>query len=203
MTIRLPRVKGGFKAIHADPPWRFRTNSEENPGRNPMRHYECMNLADICDLPVRHIAAHNAVLFLWIPTPMLVVGKHVGVMREWGFKPSGFGFVWIKTKAGSQEGIVASESDLFTGMGFTTRKNAEVCLIGSRGLSPRRDAGVHEVILAPVREHSRKPDEAYRRIERYSDGPYLELFGRQQRPGWTVWGNQADKFGQEKEHADA
>ena len=78
--------------------------------------------------------------------------------------------------------------------GFTTRKNAEFCVIGKRGPSVRRDAGVHEVIISPRREHSRKPDEFFQRIERYAAGPYVELFSREHRPGWTCWGNEAGKF---------
>jgi len=53
---------------------------------------------------------------------------------------------------------------------------------------------VREIILAPVREHSRKPDEFFHRVERYCDGPYLELFARERRPGWDAWGDEADKF---------
>lgn len=194
MSVKLPRVKGGFRIIHCDPPWRFKSNSESDPGRNPMRHYECMNLADLCDLPVRHVAAHEALLALWVPTPLLVVGKHLGIIKEWGFKPSGFGFVWIKTNSGTVEGQPITDKDLFTGLGFTTRKNCEVVVFANRGRSVRKDAGVHEIIMAPAREHSRKPDEVYRRLERYADGPYLDMFGRQSRPGWTVWGDQATKF---------
>lgn len=80
------------------------------------------------------------------------------------------------------------------GGGFTTRKNAEFCLIGKRGRSVRVAKDVHEIIIAPRREHSRKPEETYTRIERYCAGPYLELFARQQRAGWESWGNQVEKF---------
>jgi N6-adenosine-specific RNA methylase IME4 len=82
------------------------------------------------------------------------------------------------------------------GGGFTTRKNAEFCLIGKRGRSVRQNAGVHEVIIDPRRQHSRKPDEFFDRVKAYSIGPYLEIFGRQSRPGWDVWGNESTKFDQ-------
>jgi N6-adenosine-specific RNA methylase IME4 len=80
------------------------------------------------------------------------------------------------------------------GGGFTTRKNAEFCLIGKRGKSVRRSASVHEVIIEPRREHSRKPEKFYDRIQQYSEGPRLELFGRQSRPGFDVWGDESDLF---------
>jgi N6-adenosine-specific RNA methylase IME4 len=105
------------------------------------------------------------------------------------------GFVWIKLRPlADPENFKAS--DLHTGTGFTTRKNAEFILICKRGRSLRRDAGVHEIIVAPRREHSRKPDELHARIERYlgHEGPFLELFARQSRPGWTVWGNESELF---------
>jgi N6-adenosine-specific RNA methylase IME4 len=79
-------------------------------------------------------------------------------------------------------------------MGMTTRKGAEICLLGKRG-SPRIHAhDVRELIVAPRREHSRKPDEQYARIERLCDGPYLELFARQRRPDWISIGDEIDKF---------
>lgn len=183
-----------FRCLAVDPPWLFKSNSEAKPGRNARRHYRCMTHEEIAALPVGDYAAANAALFLWITGPLLVVGAHLPIMKAWGFKPSGMGFVWIKLnpKAAS---LFILKTDLAIGGGFTTRKNAEFCVIGKRGLSVRRDAGIHEIIISPRREHSRKPDEFYERVERYSDGPRLELFGRQQRTGWTVRGDEAEKFG--------
>ena len=190
-----PLPPGPFDVIHADPPWHFKSNSKARPGKNPLRHYNCMDLADVEAMPIASIVKDNAVLFLWITGPMLAIGAHLGVMYAWGFKPSGMGFTWIKTKK-LFRGDKLSESDLHFGSGFTTRKNAEFCLIGKRGRSLRANAGVREVIISPVREHSRKPDEVFRRIEAYTEPGVnrLDLFGRESRPGWTVWGNQADKF---------
>lgn len=182
-----------FGAVLADPPWTFVSNSQAKPGRNARRHYKTMSIAEIASLPVERYLADDAVLFLWITGPLFVLGAHLPVMKAWGFKPSGIGFVWIKLnpKAAS---LFFLKTDLSMGGGFTTRKNAEFCLIGKRGRSVRRDAAVHEIIIEPRRDHSRKPDETHRRIERYCAGPYLELFGRQQRPNWTVRGDEADKF---------
>jgi N6-adenosine-specific RNA methylase IME4 len=183
-----------FGAVLADPPWKFSSNSESKPGRNARRHYKTMTIKEIAALPVADHVADDAALFLWITGPLFVLGAHLPVMKAWGFKPSGIGFVWIKLnpKAAS---LFFIKTDLATGGGFTTRKNAEFCLIGKRGRSVRRDAAVHEVIIEPRREHSRKPDETHRRIERYCAGPYLELFGRQERSSWIVVGDQVGKFG--------
>lgn len=185
--------RGQARVIAADPAWRFKSNSEAKPGRNPMRHYRCMSLADIAGLPVVDLAAPQSSLWLWIPGPLLAIGAHLPIMRAWGFKPSGMAFVWIKLNPRAASLFFLS-SDLAMGGGFTTRKNAEFVVLGKRGASVRRSAAVHEVIIAPRREHSRKPDEFYRRLEQYAAGPYVELFARQQRPGWDSWGNEVDKF---------
>ena len=183
-----------YRVLTVDPPWLFRSNSGGAPGRNARRHYPCMKTKEIAALPVGNLAAEQAALFLWITGPMLVLGEHLPIMKAWDFEPSGMGFVWIKLnpKAASLFILI---SDLATGGGFTTRKNAEFCLIGRRGRSVRRSRSVHEVIVSPRREHSRKPDEFYDRIEKYSEGPYLDLFARQRRPGWDAWGNEVGKFG--------
>lgn len=196
-TLRLPMLEGlperHFGIILADPPWRFKSNSDAKPGRNARRHYRTMTLPEIAALPVADYAADDAALFLWITGPLLAIGAHLPIMKAWGFKPSGMGFVWIKLNPKAASLFILT-TDLATGGGFTTRKNAEFCLIGKRGRSVRRDAGVHEVIIEPRREHSRKPEAVYERIQRYAAGPYLELFGRQERPNWTVRGDEVGKF---------
>jgi N6-adenosine-specific RNA methylase IME4 len=97
----------------------------------------------------------------------------------WGFSYKTTAFVWVKPSIG---------------MGYWTRKQTEICLLFTRGKPRRVNAGVSELIEAPRREHSRKPDEQYERIERLVAGPYLELFARQRRLGWDAWGLEVDKF---------
>jgi N6-adenosine-specific RNA methylase IME4 len=184
---------GHFQVICADPPWHFKSNSAAAPGRNALSHYACMSLADIAALPVQGLAAPSCALFMWITGPLLAIGAHLPIMKAWGFKPSGMGFVWIKLNPRAAT-LFLLRSDLAMGGGFTTRKNAEFCVIGKRGPSVRRDASVHEVIISPRREHSRKPDEFFQRIERYAAGPYVELFSREQRQGWTCWGDESGKY---------
>lgn len=181
----LPVTPGGFKVITADPPWHFKSNSRAAPGRNAMRHYDCMSLADIAALPVADIAAPDAVLLMWITGPFLAIGAHIPIMKAWGFKPNSMGFTWAKT---------TSTGAWHFGGGFTTRKNEEFVVMGKRGRSVRAHADVRSLLVAPVREHSRKPDIFFESVERYSGGPYCELFARQTRPGWSNWGRESNKF---------
>jgi len=147
-------------------------------------------------LPVGGLAACHAHLFLWITGPFLARGMHLPVMRAWGFEPSSTAFVWIKPnrKAFANGGFFLDETLFAKGMGHTTRQNAEYVVLGRRGKPRRLCKDVHQLIIQPRREHSRKPDEFYARVERYCTGPYVELFSRQRRPGWTAWGDELDKF---------
>lgn len=81
----------------------------------------------------------------------------------------------------------------FYGLGFWTRGNAEICLLATRGHPKRQAANVHQFIIAPIQEHSRKPDEARDKIVALmGDVPRVELFARQSPPGWDVWGNEVE-----------
>jgi N6-adenosine-specific RNA methylase IME4 len=182
-----------FRVILVDAPWDFKANSVSKPGRNPRRHYDVMSLEDIAALPVKQVAADDCLLWFWITGPFLARGAHLPIFEAGGFEPSGMGFVWVKLNPTAPQ-LIFTQQDVAMGPGMTTRKNAEFCLLGRRGSVPRLDAGIHEVIISPRREHSRKPDETHERIERYCDGPRLELFGRQSRPGWVVRGNESSKF---------
>lgn len=185
-----------FAAILADPPWSYSVFSEKGKGRSAEQHYATMNLDDICALPVGSIAQKNSHLFMWVTGPCLVRGMHIPVMEAWGFTPSSDVFVWLKAKRGDFEnGCFFLDETVFSkGMGHTSRKNAEYVILGRRGSPRRLSKSIHQIIVAPRREHSRKPDEIYARIEAYTDGPYIELFARQSRQGWSSWGNQKTKF---------
>jgi N6-adenosine-specific RNA methylase IME4 len=179
----------GFRAgvIVPDPPWPFETYSVQGRQRSPDRNYSTMSLDEIKTLPVASLAGENCALLLWGVWP-----EHPGVLdviAAWGFRYKTAGFIWVKTTKDA-EAITLGGDGLHWGMGFTTRSNTEPCLLATRGRPLRLAADVHQVIIAPVGEHSEKPDEAYRRIERLFPGPYLELFARKPRDGWTVWGNE-------------
>jgi N6-adenosine-specific RNA methylase IME4 len=154
------------------------------------RHYRPMTITEIAAMPVGELAARDAHLFLWVTGPIL--RQAFEVMEAWGFRYSAVAFTWVKLKRSidtrqlritADPGIRPSRR-----VGLTTSKNAEFCLLGRRGSARRNAKDVREIILSPVREHSRKPDEQYGRIERYCDGPYLELFARQRTAGLDRWG---------------
>lgn len=172
-----------FGVIYADPPWSFNVYSGKGKQRSADRQYDTMSLDDIKALPVADLAADDCALMMWAVLPELPGALEV--IKAWGFTYKTVGFTWIKENR--------SGNGLFWGMGYWTRANAEVCLLATRGAPKRQAMDVHQVIMSPVSEHSRKPDEAQVRIERLLPGPYLELYGRRPTPGWTVWGNQISR----------
>jgi len=213
-----PLPEGPFDLIAADPNWKYVTFSDKGLGRAPDRHYATASIDEICALPVGDVAASNSFLMLWINGPSLIAGYHVPVMKAWGFKPSAMAFVWVKNnrhiRVDLSEGeylmkpgnVVRfnkqiSSSDFYRGLGYTTRQNAEFVLLGRRGRPRRADKSIGQIICAPRREHSRKPDEFFDRAARYAgpDARKLELFSRQQRAGWSVWGNEVNKFAEAAE----
>jgi N6-adenosine-specific RNA methylase IME4 len=188
--------RGRYACQLVDPPWHFRGRTGFVSDRDPQRHYRIMSTADIAALPVGEYAAKDAHLFLWTTGPCLE--QAFSVIRAWGFRYSGVAFTWIKLKKSFDPNqlriLPTADADLHCGLGFTTRKNAEFCLLARRGNAKRIAKDVREVILAPRRQHSQKPDEARERIERYCEGPYLEIFSRSSRPGWTCVGDEVGKF---------
>jgi N6-adenosine-specific RNA methylase IME4 len=178
-----PGIGGRYGAILADPGLSFEAYSFKGEGRSPQKHYRCTPFDELCALPVAALAAENCFLFLWVP--LRSVNLVTPLMQAWGFAFSGSAFVWAKQN---------KNGGWFMGNGYGTRHNAEVCWLGRRGKPQRQSKGVRELIVAPRREHSRKPDEIYRRIEALCTGPYLELYARQQWPGWTCVGDESERF---------
>jgi N6-adenosine-specific RNA methylase IME4 len=169
-----------FQVIYADPPWKFNVYSGKGKQRSADRHYDTKTIADICKLPVAELAFKDCALFLWCVMPELPGALEV--IEAWGFKYKTAAFVWVKQNK--------SGNGIFTGMGYWTRANAEICLFATRGNPVRMAKNVHQVILSPVGRHSAKPDEAAKRIQRLLLGDYLELYGRKPRKGWWIWGNE-------------
>ena len=189
--------KAHFGAILIDPPWSFLTYSgkKATAHRCAEDHYNTMSMAGLKALPVGSLAAKNCALFMW------VVGSHLDVALElaghWGFALKTDAFYWLKSKM-----IDADQIDLFTGdippprisMGYWTRKQMEPCWLFTKGQPKRLSKSVRQVIIEPRREHSRKPDATHDRVQQLVAGPYLEIFAREARPGWSVWGNEVAKF---------
>ena len=170
-----PLPSGPFSAILADPPWHFKTRSPKGEGRSPSRHYKTLRVSELYSLPLRDIAARDSVLFLWVPCCHLM--EAWPLMAAWGFKFKSVAFVWVKPHVG---------------LGYWTRQQTELCLLGTRGRPKRVLKSVPQVITGKRREHSRKPDETYFRIEELlGDVPRIELFARQGWLGWTAWGAEA------------
>ena len=164
-----------YRVIYADPPWTFSTYSRKGNGRSAEAHYDCMSLAEIKALPVADWAADDCVLLLWATDPLLPMAFEV--IGSWGFTYKTVGFYWAKLNKSASKPVCEDRS-FFTGLGFWTRANPEICLLATRGHPHRRSANVKKLIVSPRREHNRKPDEAYRRIEALCHGPFLEMFAR-------------------------
>ena len=174
-----------FGAILADPPWQFQNKTGKvAPEHRRLARYRTLSLDEIRELPAQEAAAEVAHLYLWVPNALLPEG--LTVMQAWGFRYKS-NLVWHKVRRdGGSDG---------RGVGFYFRNVTEMVLFGVRGRNARTlAAGRRQVNLLATRkrEHSRKPDELYPIIEACSLGPFLELFARGVRPGWTQWGNQAD-----------
>lgn len=175
-----------FQTVLADPPWRFiNRTGKVAPEHRRLSRYETMNTEEICSLPVEALTTEPAHLYLWVPNALLPDG--LKVMEAWGFSYKS-NIVWHKIrKDGGSDG---------RGVGFYFRNVTEILLFGVRGKRARTLAPARSqvnMIQTRKREHSRKPDEQYELIEQCSPGPFLELFARGTRPGWTYWGDQADE----------
>lgn len=174
-----------FRTILADPPWRFTNRTGKMaPEHRRLSRYGTMTVEEIAKIPVERVAEPVAHLYLWVPNALLPWGLQV--MDSWGFDYKS-NIIWHKLrKDGGSDG---------RGVGFYFRNVTEMLLFGVRGKNARTlKPGRRQVnyIGSQKREHSRKPDEQYEIIEACSPGPYLELFARGTRPGWGMWGNQAD-----------
>jgi N6-adenosine-specific RNA methylase IME4 len=172
-----------YQIIYADPPWKYnsRTNHKTRFRGGAEGHYPLMKMLDIQDLPIGELADENCALFLWCTFPYLE--EQIKLFKHWGFAYKTLGFSWIKTNP--------INAKPFFGVGYYTKSNAEVCLLGIKGKMKPVSNSVSSAIISTRREHSRKPDEARDRIvELYGDVPRIELFARHLAPGWDSWGNE-------------
>ena len=176
----IPFPNKTYDVIYADPAWYFKTYSKKGNGRSPEQHYSYMSIDDICNLPVRSITNPNCILFIWVIDPMLP--QAFKVIESWGFKYKTVAFTWAKTN--KSEGF-------FTGLGYWTRANPEMCLLATKGKPKRLSKSVKQLVIDQRREHSRKPDRIRDDIINLcGDVPRIELFARQKVKGWDCWGNE-------------
>ena len=172
-----------YRAILCDPPWRFTLRSAKGEDKSPQAHYRCMPLNELSAMPVGQLAAPDAIMVMWATFPML--REAIQLMASWGFTYK-TGGSWAKQSSTGKKWAF--------GTGYILRSAAEPYLFGTIGSPSYNSASVRNLIVAPVREHSRKPDDMHPMIEQLVEGPYLELFSRTDRPGWTSWGDEVGKF---------
>lgn len=171
-----------YKIIYADPAWSYKDKALAG-NRGAGCKYNVMSIEDIKNLPVGGIADKDCVLFMWVTMPKL--NECFEVIKQWGFAYKTVAFTWIK--------LNKNKPTPFMGMGRWTRANAEVCLLATKGKPIRISAGIHSVVMTPIEQHSKKPDEVRKRIvELMGDIPRVELFARQKVDGWDSWGNEIE-----------
>jgi len=180
-----------YSILYADCPWDYENwnkkwHEEHKESRWVGRKYPLMTFEELSSLPVKEITDKNAVIFMWTISTMLP--NALKVMESWGFKYRTIAFVWVKKNK--------IKDSFFTGMGFWTRSNAEICLLGIKGKPlPRISRSVHQVVYTPIDKHSKKPDEVRERIvQLLGDLPRIELFARGKLPeGWEGWGLEVEQ----------
>lgn len=185
-----------YRTIVADPPWRYQkttglvTNMKGNRRAPDVTscaegHYATMSNAEIAGLPVNDLADDECALYLWVTTPLIFGHAKRGrdpvapidIVEAWGFRYITL-LTWVKTGP--------------PGMGFHFRGHTEHAIYAVRG-DVKIPVEIREsnVIIAPRRGHSEKPDAFMDLVERVSPEPRLEMFARRQRLGWETWGNEA------------
>lgn len=171
-----------YKIIYADPPWSFNFQKRSGLSDEAKRKlYPTMKGEDIVALPVAELADNDCVLFLWTMNSELQLA--LNCIKAWGFKYKTVAFTWVKT----------TKNTYHFGGGNWTRSNPEQCLIATKGTIKRRSASVRNLVISPLREHSRKPDEIRTAIiELVGDLPRIELFAREKTEGWDAWGNEVE-----------
>ena len=147
-----------------------------------------MEQKDIEALNVQELADDNCILFLWATFPK--IQEALDTIKAWGFEYKTVGFIWIKkNKNGSN----------FFGVGWYTKSNAEVCLIGVKGKAPKVSNSISSIIETKRKQHSRKPDIIRKKIVEFcGDIPRIELFARERVIGWDAWGNEVPNEMQEE-----
>ena len=167
--------KGKYRVIYADPPWSYGDKREQRTG-GAEYHYPSMTINELCEMPIKELAEDNAVLFLWVTSPLLE--ECFDVIRAWGFKYK-TSFVWDK---------------IGHNMGHYNSVRHEFLLVCTRGSCLPDNAKLFDSVMTieKTRTHSEKPEEFRQIIDTlYTHGNKIELFARRPVPGWVVWGNEA------------
>lgn len=180
MKVDIYNTDKKYQVIYADPPWSYKDKALSG-NRGACCKYPVMESKDINKFPIKDIADEDCILFMWVTMPKL--NEVFELIKEWGFEYKTCAFTWVKKNKVSDS--------WFWGMGRWTRANPEICLLATKGKPKRINAGVHSVIDTPIEAHSKKPNEARKRIvDLVGDIPRIELFARQEYEGWDCWGNE-------------
>ena len=170
-----------YNIIYADPPYAY--NESGSGDRVINSKYPTMQLDELKSLPIQNISDENCILFIWVTFPRLWEGLEI--IKAGGFEYQGLGFNWVKKNK--------KKDTPFWGMGYYTRQNPEVCLIGRKDMIKPKVRNVHSVIYTPIEEHSKKPDCVRDKIvEICGDLPRVELFAREKVKGWDSIGFDID-----------
>lgn len=187
MEVDIFNTDKKYSVIYADPPWEYKESGGGNRGTAGLP-YNTMATKEICELPIKNIANETSILFIWATFRKLE--ECLKVINSWGYIYYGLAFDWLKT---------TSNGKPCYGMGYYTRQNNEICLIGVRKNPKNRikpqDRSVSCVLMSERREHSRKPNEVREYIEQIcGDVNRIELFSREEFEGWDAWGNEVGKL---------
>jgi N6-adenosine-specific RNA methylase IME4 len=182
-----------FGSIGSDPQWKFLTRSAAGEGRSANIHYKTEEVDKIKEIPVDQLLADDGAFYMWMvdwcPQDAL------DLLAHYGLRHVTTAFTWIKTNGDDPDAKIFENSTWHMGQGYWTRANPEQCWLATKGNPKRLYADVRQLIVAPVMEHSRKPDAWLDRIERLTEGDYLELQARRPRKGWTSWGDELEWTG--------
>lgn len=185
MKIDIYNTNNKYSIIYADPPWKYNDESSK-ASRTVNLQYDTMKTKDMFNFPINKISANNSVCFMWATYPKLK--ESIELLEKWGFIYKTVAFTWVKKNR--------KNNDYFMGMGYYTRSNAEIVLLGVKGKPLKRIShSVRQILDNRIDEHSKKPNEVRDRIvELFGNLPRIELFARQSVEGWDCWGNEVEKY---------
>lgn len=184
-------MKKKYNIIYADPPWKYNkgVHQETFPKRKQTRierelPYQTMSLDEMKALDIHSISEKNSALFMWVTDSHLKQG--IELMESWGFKYKTIAFIWKK---------ITNKGNTCATIGAWTMKNCEICLFGTKGnmLQYKKANNIFQLIEAERTINSKKPNEARNRIlDIFPNVPKIELFAREKKDGWDVWGNEVE-----------
>lgn len=177
-----------YKVIYADPPWYFGSGGVYQDSGRPVRktseQYLLTKTKELKNIPIQDICDKDALLFMWTTDQHLP--DALELMKSWGFRYCTIAFYWVKK---------TNKGNNCYNVGCWTMKSVEMVLLGLHGkpMHFKIKRNVKQLVEAERKQHSQKPDEVRERIvDLVGDLPRIELFARQKRDGWDVWGNEVE-----------